>query len=154
KANYPLEFMAALLTSERENTDKLILYTNECRRMVIEVLPPDINQSSAKFIVAGDKIRFGLTAVKNVGEAAISSVLKVREKEAKFSSIFDFCTRVDLRTVNKRIIESLVKCGAFDSLVGNRSQLMKQQRRPHRFRPIGKEGSCHSLGRWRKEESH
>ena len=122
KANYPLEFMAALLTSERENTDKLVLYINECRRMGIEVLPPDINQSSAKFIVAGDKIRFGLTAVKNVGEAAISSVLKVREKEGKFSSVFDFCTRVDLRTVNKRIIESLVKCGAFDSLVGNRSQ--------------------------------
>ncbi|MFQ6067196.1 MAG: DNA polymerase III subunit alpha [bacterium] len=122
KANYPLEFMAALLTSERENTDKLISYINECRRMGIEVLPPDINQSSAKFTVAADKIRFGLTAVKNVGETAISSIVKVREAEGRFSSIFDFCRRVDLRTVNKRIIESLVKCGAFDSLAGYRSQ--------------------------------
>ena len=122
KANYPLEFMAALLTSERENTDKLVPYINECRRTRIEVLPPDINQSSVKFTVAGDKIGFGLTAVKNVGEAAISSILKVREKEGKFSSIFDFCRRVDLRTVNKRVIESLIKCGAFDSLVGYRSQ--------------------------------
>ncbi len=122
KANYPLEFMAALLTSERENTDKLVPYINECRRMGIEVLPPDINQSSAKFMVTGDKIHFGLTAVKNVGETAISSIVKVRQKEDKFSSIFDFCQRVDLRTVNKRVIESLVKCGAFDSLVGYRSQ--------------------------------
>ena len=122
KANYPLEFMAALLTSERENTDKLVSYINECRRMGIEVLAPDINQSSAKFTVVGDKIRFGLTAVKNVGETGISSILKVREKTGKFSSIFDFCQKVDLRTVNKRITESLIKCGAFDSLVGYRSQ--------------------------------
>jgi len=123
KAHYPLEFMAALLTSEKENTDKLVLYFNECKRMGIEVLPPDINYSSSSFTTAKDnKIRFGLSAIKNVGEAAISSILKVREKEGNFISIFDFCRRIDLRVVNKRVIESLIKCGAFDSLPGHRSQ--------------------------------
>jgi len=122
KANYSLEFMAALLTSERENTDKLVLYINECKRMGIEVLPPDINQSSSHFTVVEDRIRFGLGAVKNVGEAAISSILKVREEGGRFTSVFDFCRRVDLRAVNKRVIESLIKCGAFDSLSGYRSQ--------------------------------
>jgi len=122
KANYPLEFMAALLTSERENTDKLVLYVNECRRMEIEVLPPDVNESSSTFTVTGSRIRFGLTAIKNVGEAAIFSILKTRKKEGRFTSIFDFCRRVDLRAVNKRVMESLIKCGAFDSLPGYRSQ--------------------------------
>ena len=122
KANYPLEFMAALLTSESGNTDKLILYIDECRRMGIEVLPPDMNSSWAAFTVAKDKISFGLTAVKNVGKAAISSILKVREKEGKFTSIFDFYRRINLKKVNKRMMESLVKCGAFDSLEGHRSQ--------------------------------
>lgn len=123
KAHYPLEFMAALLTSEKENTDKLILYFNECKRMEIEVLPPDINYSSSSFTTTKDnKIRFGLSAIKNVGETAISSILKVREKEGNFTSIFDFCRRIDLRVVNKRVIESLIKCGAFDSLPGYRSQ--------------------------------
>lgn len=122
KANYPLEFMAALLTSERENTDKLVLYINECRRMGIEVLPPDINQSFSHFTVVEGKIRFGLGAIKNVGESAISSILKAREEGGRFTSIFDFCRRVDLRAVNKRVMESLIKCGAFDSLPGSRSQ--------------------------------
>jgi len=122
KANYPVEFMAALLTSERENTDKLALYINECRRMGIEVLPPDINESSSTFTVTGGKIRFGLAAIKNVGEAAISSILKARKEGGRFTSIFDFCRRVDLRAVNKRVMESLIKCGAFDSLPGYRSQ--------------------------------
>jgi len=124
KSNYPLEFMAALLTSEKDNTDKLIFYINECNRMGIEILPPDINQSQANFtVVEGEnKIRFGLTAIKNVGESAISSILKERERGGKFKSIFDFCQRVDLRVVNKRVIESLIKSGAFDSLPGKRSQ--------------------------------
>ena len=122
KANYPLEFMAALLTSEKDNTDKLIFYINECRRMGIQVLPPDINQSLANFTVVKNSIRFGLTAVKNVGEAAIFPILKEREKNGKFTSIFDFCKRVDLRVVNKRVMESLIKCGAFDPLPGYRSQ--------------------------------
>lgn len=123
KANYPLEFMAALLTSEKDNTDKLIFYINECQRMGIEILPPDINQSGANFTVVGEnKIRFGLTAIKNVGESAISSIIKNRVEQGKFTSLFDFCQRVDLRVVNKKVLESLVKCGAFDSLPGNRSQ--------------------------------
>ncbi len=88
KANYPLEFMAALLASEMENTDKLALYVSECKRMDIEVLPPDINHSLASFTVKKNKIRFGLGAIKNVGRAGISSILKVREKEGSFTSIF------------------------------------------------------------------
>ncbi|MEA1964558.1 MAG: DNA polymerase III subunit alpha [Candidatus Aerophobetes bacterium] len=122
KANYPLEFMAALLTSERENTDKLTLYINECKRMGIEVIPPDINQSSSNFTVTDNKICFGLAAIKNVGETAISSIIEEREKRGNFTSAFDFCKRVDLRVVNKRVIESLIKCGAFSSVGGYRSQ--------------------------------
>ncbi|MCD6473065.1 DNA polymerase III subunit alpha [Candidatus Aerophobetes bacterium] len=122
KANYPLEFMAALLTSERENTDKLTLYINECKRMGIEVIPPDINQSTLNFTVIDSKICFGLSAIKNVGEVAISSIIKEREKGGNFTSIFDLCKRVDLRVVNKRVIESLTKCGALDSLGSYRSQ--------------------------------
>ena len=122
KANYPLEFMAALLTSETENTDKLSLYTNECRRMDIKILPPDINHSLANFMVEKNKILFALGAIKNVGKAAISSILRVREKEGYFSSIFDFYRRVNPKTVNKRMIESLIKSGAFDCLEGSRAQ--------------------------------
>lgn len=122
KANYPLEFMAALLASEMENTDKLALYISECKRMGIEVLPPDINHSLASFTVKKNKIRFGLGAIKNVGRAGISSTLRVREKEGSFTSIFDFYRRVNLRTVNKRMIESLIKSGAFDCLQGSRAQ--------------------------------
>jgi len=123
KANYPVEFMAALLTSEKDNTDKLIFYINECHRMGIEILPPDINQSEANFTVVGEKsIRFGLTAIKNVGESAISCIIQEREQNGKFHSLFDFCQRVDLRVVNKKVLESLIKSGAFDSLPGNRSQ--------------------------------
>ena len=122
KANYPLEFMAALLDSERENTDKLALYVNECKRMGIQVLPPNINRSLATFSVAGDIIDFGLTAIKNVGGAVICSIIEERKREGNFTSIFDFCKRVDLRMVNKRVMESLIRCGAFDSLPGHRAQ--------------------------------
>jgi len=122
KANYPLEFMAALLTSEKDNTDKLTFYINECHKMGIKVLPPDINKSEANFTVEKDKIRFGLTAIKNVGEAAISAIITERKKEGKFRSIFDFCKRIDLRVVNKKVLESLIKSGAFDSLPGHRAQ--------------------------------
>ncbi len=122
KANYPLEFMVALLTSEIENTDKLALYTNECKRMDIKILPPDINHSLANFMVEKNKLRFALGAIKNVGKAAISSILSVREKEGHFRSIFDFYRRVNPKTVNKRTIESLIKGGAFDCLEGSRAQ--------------------------------
>jgi DNA polymerase-3 subunit alpha len=124
KANYPVEFMAALLTSEMANTDKVVKHIEECRTMGLEVLPPDVNESSSNFTVVGDKIRFGLVAIKNVGEAAIQSILHSRRDRGKFRDLFDFAERVDLRLVNKRVIESLIKCGAFDSLTARRSQLM------------------------------
>ena len=123
KAHYPVEFMAALLTSEKDNRDKIIKHMSNCKEMGIDILPPDINESEKDFSISGDHIRFGLTAVKNVGEAAIESVIAVR-KEAKFSTFIDFLTRVDLRKVNKKVIESLIQCGAFDSLGYKRSQLM------------------------------
>jgi len=124
KANYPVEFMAALLTSETSDTDKIVKYIEECRSMGIEVLPPDANESSSDFAVVGDKIRFGLVAVKNVGEAAIQSILAARRDQGRFRDLFDFCERVDLRLVNKRVVEALIKCGAFDSLGARRSQFM------------------------------
>ncbi|HTX54602.1 MAG TPA: DNA polymerase III subunit alpha [Candidatus Baltobacteraceae bacterium] len=123
KANYPVEFMAALLTSETNDTDKIVKYIEECRTMGIEVLPPDVNESSSDFTVFGEKIRFGLVAVKNVGETAIQSILAARAREGRFRDLFDFCERVDLRLVNKRVLESLIKCGALDSLGARRSQL-------------------------------
>jgi DNA polymerase-3 subunit alpha len=124
KANYSVEFMAALLTSEMADTDKIVKYIEECRAMGIQVLPPDVNESSNDFTVVGDKICFGLVAVKNVGEAAIQSILAARRQQGRFRDLFDFCERVDLRLVNKRVIESLIKCGAFDSLGTRRAQLM------------------------------
>jgi len=124
KAHYPLEFMAALLTSEMDSTDDIVKYIGECREKGIEILPPDVNESERDFTVVGDKIRFGLAAVKNVGTAAIESIISTREKKDSFSSLFDFCQKVDLRKVNKKVIESLIKSGAFDFTGAKRSQLM------------------------------
>ena len=116
KANYPVEFMAALLSNELANTDKIQLFINECKRMGIEVLAPDVNESGVRFTVRGGKIRFGLAAIKNVGEIAVENVIRVRDAGGRFQSFEDFCTRVDLRIVNRKVLECLVKCGAFDSL--------------------------------------
>ena len=124
KAHYPAEFMAALLTSEKDNRDKIISHISSCRDMGLNVLPPDINESMSDFSVVGEHIRFGLGAVKNVGVGAIDSIISVREKSGPFQSIVDFCDRVDPRKVNKRVIESLIKCGAFDSTGSKRRQLM------------------------------
>jgi len=124
KAHYPVEFMAALLTSEMANTDGIVKYIEECRQMGITVLPPDVNESDSRFTVVGEQIRFGLVAIKNVGETAIQSILATRRDKGRFRSLFDFCERVDLRLVNKRVVESLIKCGAFDSLGAARAQLM------------------------------
>ncbi len=121
KAHYPVEFMAALLTEDMENTDKVIKDIGEVRAMGVEVLPPDINASERTFTVAEDIMRFGLGAVKGVGSAALDSIQLVR-KDKPFSSLQNFCERVDLRKVNKKVIEALIKCGAFDSLGGNRAQ--------------------------------
>jgi DNA polymerase-3 subunit alpha len=124
KANYPLPFMAALLTSVKDNTDKVAAYIEECRRMGIEVLPPDVNESKESFTVAGDKIRFGLAAVKNVGLGAVEAIIGTRQKYGYYQSFADFCRHLDTRVVNKRVLESLIKCGAFDSLGDRRAQLM------------------------------
>jgi DNA polymerase-3 subunit alpha len=124
KANYPVEFMAALLTSETNDTDKIVKYIEECRAMGIAVLPPDVNESSSDFTVVAGKIRFGLVAVKNVGELAIQSILATRRNEGRFANLYEFCERVDLRLVNKRVVESLIKCGALDSLGVRRAQLV------------------------------
>ncbi|MFP4256554.1 MAG: DNA polymerase III subunit alpha [Desulfobacterales bacterium] len=123
KAHFPEEFMAAVLTSEMNSSDNVAKYIAECRNMNIAILPPDINESDKGFTVVDGKIRFGLAAVKNVGESAIDSILEIRSQE-RFASIFDFCRRVDLRRVNKRVLESLIQCGAFDSMGYSRAALM------------------------------
>jgi DNA polymerase III subunit alpha len=117
KANYPWHFAAALLTIESQNTDKLALYLGECRDRGVPVLPPDVNESQLRFTVeAGNGVRFGLAAIKNVGEGAIESLLDVRKKRGRVQSLHALCEDVDLRLVNKRVFESLIKAGAFDSL--------------------------------------
>jgi DNA polymerase-3 subunit alpha len=123
KAHYPVEFMASLLTSEMHSIDGVVKFSAECRNHDIPLLPPDINASDIEFTVDGAQIRFGLVAVKNVGESAIESIVDCRI-ERRFDSLFDFCERVDLKKVNKRVIESLIKCGAFDSTGAKRSQMM------------------------------
>jgi DNA polymerase-3 subunit alpha len=124
KTHYPVEFMAALLTSVTGSTDDVVKYINECREMGIAVEPPDMNVSDANFTPHGAAIRFGLAAVKNVGGNAIESIVAARKKLGRFGSIFEFCENVDLRLLNKRVVESLIKSGAMDSL-GRRSQLME-----------------------------
>jgi len=124
KTHYTIEFMAALLTSEAQNADKIVKYIAECREMGIDILPPNINESYRNFTVVEGKIRFGLTAVKNVGDAAIDAILQEREGGDGFRSLRNFCRRVDLRKVNRRVIESLIKCGAFDFSGARRSQMM------------------------------
>ena len=123
KAHYPVEFMAALLTEDMGNTDKVIKSIGDCREMGIEVLPPDINLSNRSFRVLEKAMRFGLGAVKNVGEGAIEAIIEARG-DTPFKDIFDFCERVDLRRCNKRVIEALIKCGAFDCTGAKRAQLI------------------------------
>ncbi len=121
KANHPREFLAALLSIEAGNHDKLARYIAHAREHKIEVLPPDVNESARDFTPVAEGIRFGLAGVKNVGEGAIESILAVRGEGGPFASLFDFARRVDGRRVNRRVVESLVKCGAFDSLHANRA---------------------------------
>jgi len=144
KANHPVEFMAALLTSEMEKTDKIVQYMEECRSMGLRVEAPDVNVSGARFTVVGEAIPFGLAAIKNVGSSAIESIVKTRNEAGRFSSLGDFCARVDLRLVNRRVVESLIKAGAFDSLGGTRAgriegldQAMEAGQRSQRDRDEG-----------------
>src|SRR5438477_1537531 len=123
KTHFPVEFMAALLTSQTGNTDNVVKYINECREMGIPVEAPDINVSDAYFTPHDQAIRFGLAAVKNVGRNAIESIVQARREAGSFHSIFEFCEKVDLRLLNKRVIESLIKSGAMDTF-GRRAQLM------------------------------
>jgi len=124
KTHHPAEFMTALLSCEMGNSDKIVKYITECRKMGIEILPPDVNESNKDFTVVTEGIRFGLGAIKNVGSGAIDSVLAVRQEEGRFVSLFDFCRKIDLRKTNKRVIESLIKSGAFDSTKSKRAVLM------------------------------
>ena len=124
KAHYPAEFMAALLSCEKDNRDKIIKHINGCRERGIRILPPDINESLSDFNVLGDHVRFGLAAVKHVGAGAVEAIIEARQSGGPYASFNDFCQRVDLRRINKRVIESLIKCGAFDSLGHLRRPLM------------------------------
>jgi DNA polymerase-3 subunit alpha len=124
KVHYPVEFMAAMLTSETGNTDKVVKYINEARAMGITVLPPDINSSDVDFTPIGEQIRFGLRAIRNVGENTVKGILAARAELERFRSIYQFCESVDPRLINKRVLESLIKSGAMDSLGARRSQLM------------------------------
>jgi DNA polymerase-3 subunit alpha len=124
KANYPVEFMTALLTSEKNNSDKIADYINEAIRMGINILPPDVNESFKDFTVVGNDIRFGLSAVKNVGSGAAEEMIVKRQECGKFETLYDFAQKVDIRTVNRKVLESLIKCGAFDSTGIFRSQAM------------------------------
>jgi DNA polymerase-3 subunit alpha len=136
KAHYPAEFMAATLTSEMTSTSRIVILIDECKRMGVPVLPPDINESFAEFVVVDaaqrsshadanispKAIRYGLGAIKNVGLGAIESIVKARQQAGRFVSIFDFCSRIDLRLVNKKVLESLIQAGAMDSLALNRNR--------------------------------
>ncbi len=126
KANYPVEFMAAILSNELANTDKIQQFVNECKCMGIEVVPPDINASGVRFTVENGKIRFGLAAIKNVGEIAVEELVKIRNKAGTFSSFAEFCDRMDSHVVNRKVIESLVKCGAFDSINPARAEVFAE----------------------------
>jgi len=124
KCHYPVEFIAAMMNSFMDNMDKIAYYIQSAKRMGIKILPPDINESMARFSVHGDTVRFGLAAVKNVGIDAINSIIQAREKQGKFLSFTDLCYKVDMKAVNKKMLESLIKCGAFDSLGIRRSALL------------------------------
>ncbi|MEE2822303.1 MAG: DNA polymerase III subunit alpha [Acidobacteriota bacterium] len=125
KAHYPVQFMASLLTSEMSNPDKIVKTLSDCKEMSIRVLPPDINISELDFMAAGDDIRFGLAAIRNVGEAAIRSILGCRQEIGQFKSFHEFCEEVDLRAVNRRSMESLIKSGAFDAQGYHRKSLVE-----------------------------
>jgi len=166
KTHYPIEFMAALLTSVTGSTDDVVKYINECREMGIAVEPPDINVSDANFTPHGNAIRFGLAAVKNVGHNAIESIVAARSQLAgegarpthsAFKSIYEFCEKVDLRLLNKRVLESLIKSGAMDSL-GRRAQLMavldKAMEHAQKTQRDAESGQHGLFGVFQQEETH
>ena len=157
KTHHPVEFMAALLTSVTGNTDDVVKYINECREMGIAVEPPDINVSDANFTPHGEAIRFGLAAVKNVGHNAIDSIVAGRKRLGRYASIYEFCENVDLRLLNKRVLESLIKSGAMDSL-GRRAQLMavldKSMEHAQKTQRDAESGQHGLFGVFEQEETH
>ncbi|HVA34523.1 MAG TPA: DNA polymerase III subunit alpha, partial [Candidatus Baltobacteraceae bacterium] len=122
KANHPLPYLSALMTSVKDRTDKLVEYIDEAKKIGIEVLPPDVNDSLVDFAVVGERIRFGLAAIKGVGEGAVRSIIEARGTGGPFADLFDLAKRVDAKQVNRRVFEALIKCGALDTLPGNRAQ--------------------------------
>ena len=124
KANYPAEYMAALLTSVGDDKDKSAVYLAECRRMGIKVLPPDVNASNARFAAVGADIRFGLAAVRNVGTNVVESIVRVRKEKGAYTDFYDFLRKVESVVCNKKTLESLIKAGAFDSLGHTRRGLL------------------------------
>ncbi|MGB8907200.1 MAG: DNA polymerase III subunit alpha [Candidatus Cybelea sp.] len=122
KANHPLQYLAALMTSVKDKTEKLAEYIDEAKKVGIDVLPPDVNESLVDFAVVGSAIRFGLAAVKGVGEAAVRNMIETRDAGGRFGDLFDLAARVDAKQVNRRVFEALIKCGALDGLEGNRAQ--------------------------------
>ena len=133
KAHYPAEFMAATISAEIGDTDYVVQLIEECRKMKIDVLPPDINESSVQFVVTPKGIRFGLSAIKNVGVSAVENIIQSRNEEGEFTNLFEFCRRVDLRLVNKKTLEGLIQAGAFDCISSNRSQLFESVQRTIQF---------------------
>ena len=125
KANYPAEYMAALISSVMDTKDKVPFFVAQAEAMGIEILPPDVNLSDHEFMVVEGNIRFGLDAVKGVGYAAVEAIKKAREEDGDFTSLWDFCERVDGRAVNKRSIEALIKCGAFGSTGATRKGMLE-----------------------------
>src|SRR5260370_11245658 len=127
KANYPVEFMAGLLSNEVNNTDKISVFVAECQRMNIAILPPDVNKSGLKFVPELDAerrgIRYGLSAIKNIGEAPVAAAIREREKAGAFQSLEDYCSRLDSRSVNRKLLENLVRAGAFDFTGKDRADL-------------------------------
>src|SRR5499427_126614 len=171
KTHYPVEFMAALLTSEAGNTDKVVKYINEARGMSISILPPDVNESDLYFTPVGEAIRFGLAAIKNVGENTAKAIRESRVAQGEFKSLYDFCERIESRFLNKRVFESLIKSGALDSLGARESLLasvddaLSTLQRASRMRESGQHGlfmaaaapapipfELHEAGPWSEEE--
>jgi len=124
KANFPIQYFAALMTSVKDKTDKLVEYIDEAKKLGVAVLPPDVNESLVHFAVVGGQVRFGLAAIKGVGEGAVQTILTTRERDGRFTDLFDLARRVDGHQVNRKVFEALIKCGALDGLGANRAQLL------------------------------
>ncbi|MDQ4128582.1 MAG: DNA polymerase III subunit alpha, partial [Actinomycetota bacterium] len=142
KAHYPQAYMAALMSSVMNTKDRVPQYVAEARAMRIRVLPPDVNESGLRFTVVGKTIRFGLSAVKNVGDSCVDAIIAAREEGGPFADIFDFCERVDFKTYNKRTLESLIKCGAFDNVGPSRAAMLAVHAKAVERSTRGLKGAC------------